>query len=413
MKNNFYIFVFFLFFSCFSEPVKKEVNYSKFLKLDIIQNFESDLESNVDLIIKFPIRNLVFKKVSNSFSADFTIDVLINGYNDEIILADSWSENIIKKYYEDTKIGDVELVKRVSLPLGEFSLKMIVNDFYNNISWSTKSNFSVRQVKGLNNIQTFYKNNDSLLLYNESYPIEKVDTLWIEYDISDDYDDEIVFEYEFLDIILNDDFVYKDDNLDKINIITFDDEKSLNKHMQFKEVVFRKKILLKDSISRFHIPIIEDYFNFLRIELKYKNQVIVKSFNFIDKRDYEYDYSILFGPMFYLLNSRYYEFEEMSYEDKKNFIINYWDGVSKKNNDSGKLLKEFYKRTLYVNQNYAFLSKEGWETDRGRIYLINGKPNKIESEFSDSGEYEIWIYSSNKRYVFKNIFGRYELVNSY
>ena len=85
----------------------------------------------------------------------------------------------------------------------------------------------------------------------------------------------------------------------------------------------------------------------------------------------------------------------------------------KKNNDSGKLLKEFYKRILYVNQNYTFLSKEGWETDKGRIYLINGKPNKIESEFSDSGEYEIWIYSSNKRYVFKNIFGRYELVNSY
>ena len=88
--------------------------------------------------------------------------------------------------------------------------------------------------------------------------------------------------------------------------------------------------MLKDSISRFHIPIIEDYFNFLRIELKYKNQVIVKSFNFIDKRDYEYDYSILFGPMFYLLNSRYYEFEEMSYEDKENFIINYWIGISKK-----------------------------------------------------------------------------------
>ncbi len=66
MKNNFYIFVLFLFFSCFSEPLKKEVNYSKFLKLDIIQNFESDLESNVDLVIKFPIRNLVFKKVSNS-----------------------------------------------------------------------------------------------------------------------------------------------------------------------------------------------------------------------------------------------------------------------------------------------------------------------------------------------------------
>ena len=284
MKNNFYIFALFLFFSCFSEPIKKEVNYSKFLKLDIIQNFESDLESNVDLIIKFPIRNLVFKKVSNSFSSDFTIDVLINGDNDEIILAHSWSENIIKKYYEDTKIGHVELVKRVSLPVGEFSLNMIVNDFYNNISWSTKSNFSVKEVKGLNNIQTFYKNNDSFLLYSESYPIEKVDTLWIEYDISDDYDDEIVFEYEFLDIILNDDFVYKDDNLDKINIITFDDEKSLSKHMQFKEVVFRKKIMLKDNISRFHIPIIEDYFNFLRIELKYKNQVIVKSFNFIDKR---------------------------------------------------------------------------------------------------------------------------------
>ena len=378
-----------------------------------MQNFDSDLESNVELIIKFPIKNLVFKKASSSFLAEFTIDILINDGNDKIIVSDSWSESIIKKYYEDTKIGEVNIVKKISLPIGEFSMNMIVNDFYNNISWSTKSNFSVREVKGLNNIQVFYKDNDMMSLYNSSYPIEKIDTLWITYDMNDDFDDEIIFEYEFLDIILNDDFVYKDDNLDQINIITFDDEKSLNKHMQFKDVIYKKKVSLKDNVSKVFIPIIDEYFNFLRLELKYKNQIIVKSFNFIDKRDYKYDYSLLFGPMFYLLNSRYYEFEEMSYEKKISFIIDYWDNISKKNNDNGRLLKEFYKRTLYANQNYSFLSLKGWDTDRGRIYLINGAPTKIEHEFNDSGEYEIWIYSTNKRYVFKNIFGKYELFNSY
>ena len=413
MKNNFYIIMFILFFSCFSEPIKKEINYSKFLTLDITQNFNNDRGNNIELIVKFPIKNLVFKKDLNSFSSEFTVDLLINDDNDNIILSDSWLENISKKYYEDTKAGETYLVKKITLPIGEYSMNIMVNDFYNNITWSKKSNISVRKVEGLNNVQVFYEIDNTLSLYDNVYPIEKIDTLWITYDVNDSLDSEIIFEYEFLDIILKDDFIYNDDNLDKINIITFVDEKSLNNYAQFKDVIFKKSAKVKDDSSKIFIPIIQDYFNLLRIKLKYKNQIIMKSFNFINKRDYKYDYSILFGPMFYLLNSRYYEFEEMSYEDKISYLINYWEDISNKNNDNGKLLKEFYKRVLYVNQHYSFLSIKGWDTDRGRIYLVNGAPNKINHEFNDSGEYEVWIYSTNKRYIFKNTFGKYELFNSY
>ena len=65
------------------------------------------------------------------------------------------------------------------------------------------------------------------------------------------------------------------------------------------------------------------------------------------------------------------------------------------------------------------MGKEGWKTDRGRVYLIYGGPDEIE-RFPNEIEtrpYEIWHYESVEGgviFVFADItgFGSYQLVHS-
>ena len=66
------------------------------------------------------------------------------------------------------------------------------------------------------------------------------------------------------------------------------------------------------------------------------------------------------------------------------------------------------KRLEYVNQNYSHLKKKGSETDRGRIYLKYGEPEKKEVEIlgADVKPYEYWYYSqTNYYYLFMDIHG--------
>jgi hypothetical protein len=65
------------------------------------------------------------------------------------------------------------------------------------------------------------------------------------------------------------------------------------------------------------------------------------------------------------------------------------------------------------------MGREGWLTDRGRIYLVYAEPDEIERFPNSSGSkpYEIWHYNqieSGVIFVFidRSGFGDYSLVNS-
>ncbi|MDD2983232.1 MAG: GWxTD domain-containing protein [Crocinitomicaceae bacterium] len=69
----------------------------------------------------------------------------------------------------------------------------------------------------------------------------------------------------------------------------------------------------------------------------------------------------------------------------------------------------YKKQVLMVQKFYASNFMDGFETDRGRVYLQYGPPNNITSRETSPSEYpyEIWVYDriknySNKRFVFYN-----------
>ncbi len=77
-------------------------------------------------------------------------------------------------------------------------------------------------------------------------------------------------------------------------------------------------------------------------------------------------------------------------------LFNYW----KKFDDSkstmfNEVFNEFYSRIDYVNEEFNSLgNNNGLDTDRGKTYLIYGKPDKIERNYSEIyNVVEVWTYS--------------------
>ncbi|MFQ5677168.1 MAG: GWxTD domain-containing protein [bacterium] len=78
-------------------------------------------------------------------------------------------------------------------------------------------------------------------------------------------------------------------------------------------------------------------------------------------------------------------------------IEHFWKSRdSTPNTENNQAFVEFCKRLLYASEHYKCGAKVGWETERGKVYIINGLPNRIEP---DENGYEIWTYFLAK-YVF-------------
>lgn len=59
--------------------------------------------------------------------------------------------------------------------------------------------------------------------------------------------------------------------------------------------------------------------------------------------------------------------------------------------------EEHYRRIAYSNERFGTAAgTPGWQTDRGRIYIVNGPPDEIESHPSGGARiafpYEVWLY---------------------
>lgn len=84
-------------------------------------------------------------------------------------------------------------------------------------------------------------------------------------------------------------------------------------------------------------------------------------------------------------------------EAKREFLFKFWsakdpDATTIKN----EFLIEFLARIEYANQRFSHMTKVGWKTDRGRVYIIYGEPSEIERYPNqvDTKPYEIWHYNN-------------------
>jgi GWxTD domain-containing protein len=105
---------------------------------------------------------------------------------------------------------------------------------------------------------------------------------------------------------------------------------------------------------------------------------------------------------------------------KREFLFEFWaqrnkDASSQKN----KYKEDYMKRVEYANTNYGSNKREGYLTDRGRVYLKYGQPDQkdLYSNEAQLKPYEVWFYNQIEGGVYFYFgdlsgFGNFVLLNS-
>jgi GWxTD domain-containing protein len=65
-------------------------------------------------------------------------------------------------------------------------------------------------------------------------------------------------------------------------------------------------------------------------------------------------------------------------------------------------LNELVSRYHFCNQNFSWAGKDGWQSERGRVFIQNGRPDEIDynNVSADSKPYEIWRYRKDREYFY-------------
>jgi GWxTD domain-containing protein len=83
-------------------------------------------------------------------------------------------------------------------------------------------------------------------------------------------------------------------------------------------------------------------------------------------------------------------------EERDRFIEAFWERRNPKPDElENAFEQEHYRRIVYSNDHFSSANVPGWETDRGRIYVVYGPPNEMESDAKDlKAEFpkETWRY---------------------
>ncbi|NOR44894.1 MAG: GWxTD domain-containing protein [Candidatus Delongbacteria bacterium] len=106
--------------------------------------------------------------------------------------------------------------------------------------------------------------------------------------------------------------------------------------------------------------------------------------------------------------------DKLNNTGRVNFLKRYWDRKENKDPDAR---EKFLYLISIANRDYSSGKKQGWDTDRGRILITHGSPDKIDKETysTDMKDHEVWHYfNGNYTFVFADThgFGEFKLIHS-
>lgn len=107
-------------------------------------------------------------------------------------------------------------------------------------------------------------------------------------------------------------------------------------------------------------------------------------------------------------------------EGKVRFLEEYWARVARERGMSPEVVRwEHVRRIEEADRRFSYLKKDGWKTDRGRVFVQLGSPDLVDlhTAAQEVPDYEIWYYDKIEggvQFVFadRSGFGDLELVHS-
>ena len=75
--------------------------------------------------------------------------------------------------------------------------------------------------------------------------------------------------------------------------------------------------------------------------------------------------------------------------ERERFIAEFWRRRDPDpRTDKNEYREEYYGRLAYANEHFPFGEVPGWRTDRGRTFLMFGRPDEVQR----SAGGEVWLY---------------------
>ena len=86
--------------------------------------------------------------------------------------------------------------------------------------------------------------------------------------------------------------------------------------------------------------------------------------------------------------------------ERERFIGQFWERRDPTpDTEENEAKEEHYRRIAYSNERYSNASRDGWTTDRGRIYIVHGPPDEIESHPAEKRDE--WHYKDGREFEFR------------
>jgi GWxTD domain-containing protein len=384
---------------------------------------KSESQISVSYLYRIPYNLLIFEKNGNSFKA--SLRTLVEVYKDD---------ELVERDYEDKKItvDDFEITKSKSASIegyinfdlyaDNYTFKGVVTDLFS----SKEIRFFPEQVDGVKSIESGIF--DPIIInFSESNCNSKNHPLVVNHGGSIPYDPK---DYQLL-------IPVADTTIEKITIeLRNNDEESTTQTITESYITgissqeCNGKLFIGNDVN------VQKTKNFILRNFSRKlNEGLLLATVTLNEDGEEQEFHIkvmwlrkpisLRNPEFAIEMLQYIEGDkivsELLDEDEEDYpkiMHEYWRQFDPTpETEYNELMEEFYSRIDYAAFEFRGISnKNGFSTDRGKVYIRNGKPDKIERSSNELGNVmESWIYSNPKQtflFVDKQGTGNFILIES-
>ena len=380
IKTINYIIFILLIVSCAAVNKKKRTDKKQSSEISIYtQQWNTGADNlNLYMHISLPLNHFVFTKQKDHFKSEVTFTLVISDNEENIqLFRETWKEKITEFYYENTRDLDnyFKTEKNIVLLPGRYKLFLNVQDEDSRKNWKVVKEIELNRVSYISSSLLFIKGKEEQLK-QVSTVAEKSDTIWLRTQVNLPSESKPEIAY----------------------FITYDEA-----------VIDSGSIAITDAgienLYYLPIPLVQHKRGKYEIELRFMDDVQKTTFLYGHKAKYYWtdDINEVIGVMRYILtNSEFKQLKGKGASDNWEAINTYWkEKDPSPGTDENELLEELNERVKFSNKNFAVLM-HGWRSDRGRIYIIYGKPQLVDDSFQDNSGYHFqkWMYENGKEFIF-------------
>jgi GWxTD domain-containing protein len=395
------ILIAFLFFSSIilSQVSVKHSTLAKKNILSEIFSLKKDSTFRTYYFFKIPFSSLVFQKDNSKFLSRFEILLEISNSN----------QQIVHRIFKNNQVEIFDFEKSISE-------RDFIYDFlsFDSNADSFVCNVTFTDLLSGNSFEIFKQNIDlvnSSERFNWLLSKSNSNSSIVEFDIeiyskkiphsSSNYDMIIIGNSDITDV--SSIVVKAKDSI--VSKIQFDKLYAIEPQLKLIDNRIRVALKSEDQVNNAKSVLIAKNINanlyegdYTIVLLKNNSDVIREiplSVQWYNKPNSLMDYNLALEMIEYIEEGKSYKSFFGSQLDKQNKLISYWKSKDPTPGTAfNELMNEFYSRIDFAQNEFISVSqRNGAKTDRGKIYILNGKPDKVERSVNVDGKIvETWNY---------------------